>query len=41
MGQEEEVSQDTLGEDILHGKEDGLGVNGQLESQRTGGDRTK
>ena len=40
MSQEKEVAKDTLREDILNGKDDGLGINTQLESKGTGGDGT-
>lgn len=41
MSQEKEVAKDTLREDILNSKDDGLGINTQLESKGTGGDGTK
>lgn len=40
MSQEKEVAKDTLREDILNSKDDGLGINTQLESKGTGGDGT-
>lgn len=41
MSQEKEVPKNTLCEDILHSKEDSLGIDAQLKSKCAGSDGTR